>query len=434
MKYLFTLSILLCTSLSAQQQDYDLVLTEYASGRYEEALMAIERCIIHDTTNYRYFLLKGRILENLYRYDEAIITQEKALQLNPDDGMEAQAALATLYLLTGQPAASAQLYEQLATAKPQVTRWKVNWATALQASGKPKGALEQLKIVTQTDTTNWLVYKNLGDCYYRLDSLWQAFHCYYCALKLYPNNKNLYGMLTRILTTNDQIEGAIEVGKEAVTIHPTNVEAWKYLGIAYYKSGDARKAYNALQKALALGDSSFTAISHFGVISYHLRFYDQAEKSLLKAHQLDPKDINTMNYLASTYGINEKPQKGLDVLNELDNIIASFDSIGMRANMQRGYLLRILKRYDEAIDIYITATKVFPQDLRNFYEVAVCYDLVLNKRSAFDWYTRYLEKIDPNWATKKWTEQELNKYEFATFSMNRVKLLKVDLFFEEEKR
>ncbi len=106
----------------------------------------------------------------------------------------------------------------------------------------------------------------------------------------------------------------------------------------------------------------------------------------------------------------------------------------MRANIQRGYLLRLLKRYDEAIDIYITATKVFPQNLRNFYEVAVCYDMSLNKRSAFDWYTRYLEKIDPNWATKKWTEQELNKYEFATFSMNRIKLLKVDLFFEEEKR
>jgi predicted Zn-dependent protease len=71
----------------------------------------------------------------------------------------------------------------LVSAEPDVARWKLNWATALQAAGKPKDALEQLKIVSQNDTTNWLVYKNMGDCFYRLDSLWQAYNNYYGVVK-----------------------------------------------------------------------------------------------------------------------------------------------------------------------------------------------------------------------------------------------------------
>jgi len=431
MKYFFLISILFCTLLKAQHSDYEHAWTTYVSGRYEEALTAIQQCIDIDTANYQYIFLKGRILENLYRYHEAIITQQIALQLNPES-VETRAALATLYLLSGQPAVSAQFYEQLVAAEPQVARWKMNWATALLASGNPKDALEQLKIVEQNDTTNWLVYKNMGDCYFRLDSLMQTFHHYYIALKLYPHNKNLWGTLTRILVTNDQNEGAIEVGNEAIANDSTNVEAWKHLGVAYYKTGDASRARHALGKTLALGDSSFTTISHYGILNYYSSYYREAEKYLLKARQLDPNNINIMNYLASTYSFTGKAQKGLDILSELDIMIANFDSVGMRANPQRGYLLCLLNRHREAANLYITATKDFPNDLRNYYEVARCYDVIFNKKQALEWYTRYLEKIDLNWSTRQWAEQDFKKFEFLTAAMERVQALKLDLFFEKE--
>jgi len=432
MKYFFPFIIFFCTSLAAQQPEYDSARAAYFSGRYEEALTAIQQCIDLDTANYRYLFLKGRTLENLYRYDEAIAEQHKALRLNTNS-IEARVALAALYLLSGQPAVAAQFYEQIATAEPLVNRWKMSWATALQAAGNPKDALEQLKIVAQTDTTNWLVYKNMGDCYFRLDSLFQSFHNYYCALQLYPQNKNLWGTLTRILVTNDQIEGAVELGKEAVKTDKTNAEAWKYLGIACYKSGNARLANIMLGNALTLGDTSYTAISHYGVVNYHLHDYPEAEKYLEKARQLNSKDLNIMNYLASTYGFTGKAQKGLDLLKEIDDVVAQFDTISMKANIQRGYLLRVLNRHNDAANAYIIATKNFPEDAQNFYEVALCYDLAHNKRQAYDWYTRYLEKIDPKWATRQWTEQELKKHEYVSTAMERVQSLKTDLFFEGEK-
>ena len=168
MRYFFFSYIIFCASLAAQQTDYERAWDAYTSGQYEEALTAIEQCLTGDTSNYRYVFLKGRTLESLYRYDEAIVALQKALLLYPD-GREAQAALATLYLVLGQPDVSAQFYEKLAVAEPQINRWKMSWATALMAAGNHKNALEQLKIVVQNDTTNWLVYKYMGDCYYRLD-------------------------------------------------------------------------------------------------------------------------------------------------------------------------------------------------------------------------------------------------------------------------
>ena len=437
MKYFFPICILLCTSLSAQQPEYDRAWTFYTTGQYEEALTAIQQCIALDTTNYRYVFLKGKTLENLYRYADAITAQQAALRLNPGS-LEARAALAALYLLSGQPAVSADYYGQLVDAEPQVIRWKMNWATALQAAGKPKEALEQLKMVEQNDTTNWLVYKNMGDCYFRIDSLIPTYNNYYKALTLYPHNKNLWGTLTRLLVTNGQEEGAIEVGNEAIAIDSTNVEAWKYLGIAWYKQGDSRQTYRALVKALALGDSSYTTISHYGVINYHIAlnrnnslYFLDAEKYLEKAHKMDPNDFGVMNYLADTYGYTGKAQKGLDIIDEIDKLVASFDTIGMKANIRRGHLYRRLNRNIEAANIFITATKNFPKDTRNYYEAGISYDRAQNKKLAIDWYIRYLEKIDPAWATKKWTEQELKDYEFVSTSINRIRQLREDLFFEE---
>jgi len=438
MKYFSLISFLFCTSLTAQQTNDDIAWMAYTSGRYEEALTAIQQCIDRDTTQYHYYFLKGKTLENLYRYDEAIVAQQQALRLNPNS-MESRAVLAALFFLSGQPSVSAQFYEELATAEPLVNRWKMSWATALLASGKTAEALEQLIMVEQTDSTNWLVYKNMGDCFLRLDSIILSTRYYYYALQLNPNNKNLWGTLTRLLATNDdELENAIQIGNEAVAIDSTNVEAWKYLGIAYYQFGDAPKAYHALRKTLALGDSTFTTVSHYGILNHHFgqaqaNYYHRldAEKYLEKAYKMRPRELNIMNYLAIVYGFNNKNQKGLDIIDEMNNIIANYDTIRIKAEIQRGYLLRRMGKYNEAVSIFINATKIYPKDIRIIYEVGICYDRAQNKKLAIDWYTRYLEKVDPNWANKKWTEQELKKFEFVTIAMDRIKELKVELFWEE---
>ena len=437
MKHLFYSVVFICALLSAQQPDCDRIWTEFISGQYEEALVSIDQCLAHDTTNYRTFFLKGRVLENLYRHNEAVTALQKAIELNPDS-REAKSALAALYLFLGQPEQSAHYYELLANAEPHLNRWKISWARALMAAGNFQDALEQLTIVEKTDTTNWLVYRYMGDCFFRIDNLWFTYVNYYKSLNINPNNKSLWGTLTGLLVTNDQIDGAIEVGIEAIAIDSTNVDAWKFLGIAYYKSGEARNTLNALEKAMSLGDSSFAVLSHYGIVNYNLgqrtndiRYYREAEEYLEKARKLDYSNVTIMNYLAPTYGFTGKAQKGLDIIHELDLMVADFDTIGMNANIQRGHLLRRLNRNREAANAFIKATKDFPNDYENFYQVAFSYERANDKRLAIEWYSRFLEKIDPNWEERqRWTAEELNKYQYIRTAIRRIEILRTDLFFE----
>ena len=358
----FLLFILLCTKVSAQQ-DYEQAWGAYAAGRYEEALTAIEQCITGDTANYQYFFLKGRTLENLYRYDEAIVTQKRTLRLNPYS-VEAQSALAALYLLSGQPVISAQLYEQLATVEPQVIRWKMSWATALQASGKPADALKQLKIVEQIDSTNWLVYKNMGDCYSRIGNMKQTAASYRKSLDLYPYNKNLYGQLTNMLVLFGREDEAITTGRDAIAIDSTNVEAWKNVGVAWYRKGIADSALFYIKKTLALGDTSLTTCRHYGLLAYHLNEYHEAEKYLTKAFAADSSNMNTMLYLASTYGRTNKDAKGLEVLDKLDKMIAEINNEGIKSRIQRGYLFSGSDRYTDAAKVFISIANTSPD---NYY-------------------------------------------------------------------
>ncbi len=425
--------LLFCGQLLAQNTDYDKAWQAYAFGNFEDALTLIQQCIYQDSTNHRLIYLKGKTLENLYRYDEAIVAQRKVLQLDAEN-IEAKSALAALYQQSGQPALATHLYEQLSMTYPSVNRWKMNWAGSLQASGKYKDALDLLKMVVTTDSLNWLVYKNMGDCYYRQDSLEQSVVCYRKSLDIYPRNRALYGLLTRIYTTLGEDEEALYTGKEAVAIDSTNIEAWKYMGLAWYRTGKADSSFMALEKTLALGDTSKVTSVYYGMLCYHFMSFDKAEKYLGKALDYEPDNVKTMYYLAITYGYTGKPQNGLVLIDSINKSVVYYDSIRIQAEIQRGYLYRIANRYNEAAKSFISVTKSLPKMANNYYEVAVSYDMGLRKKDALDWYTRYLNKIDSRWATKNWTEAELKKNKLISVSIDRIEALKTDLFFEAEKK
>jgi tetratricopeptide (TPR) repeat protein len=206
------------------------------------------------------------------------------------------------------------------------------------------------------------------------------------------------------------------------------------MGVAWYTMGVADSAIFAFRKTLALGDTSLTTCRFYGTLCYHRASYAEAEKYLTRTLETDPDNLRTLYNLAVISGYTGKAREGLLRLARIDKIAAHIDTSAIQANIQRGYLLRILNRYDDAARVFIIATRALPEDARNYYEVAVSYDMAPNKKQAFDWYNRYLEKVAPNWAIRKWTEEELKKVEFVSIAMDRIQSLKTDLFFEEEKR
>ncbi len=426
MKYLLTLFCLVGMSLYAQTADYEQAWKLYINGQYEDVLTIVPQ----DHADSRCLFLRGKVLENMYRYEEAIATQQQALQINPAY-KEAKVALAALYQMAGQSALSVELYKQLAAEEPHMLRWKMNEASALQLIGKCRDALVLYQDVSKVDSANWIVYKNMGDCFFRLDSLANTALCYQKAVDLYPKNKELYIQLIRLYTNLKQPDEAIRTAKEILQSDSMSIDGWKYMGVAYYRKAQSDSALMAFRKTLALGDTSLTVCQYYGMLCYQTFAYKEAEKYLERVRVADPKDMVTMYYLSIVYGYTGKAGGGIALADTINKHIQPYDSMRIRAETQRGYLYRIQNRYDDAAATFINLTKIEPSKSIYYYEVAVSYDMALKKKQALDWYIRFLNLIDPTWERKIWSEEDLKKSTYQNAAMNRVGALKTDIFFEE---
>lgn len=72
-----------------------------AMGKYEEAIIDIEKAINIDPINSDYFYAYGNLLGRLNRYDRAIYAFRRAIQLNPDK-LPAMMDLAVIYIELGK--------------------------------------------------------------------------------------------------------------------------------------------------------------------------------------------------------------------------------------------------------------------------------------------------------------------------------------------
>jgi tetratricopeptide (TPR) repeat protein len=399
-------------------------------GQYEEALPAVQQCIESGGDDYRLLLLQGKIQESLYRYDRAIYSYSQALRLN-DEVTEIKSALAALYAKLGQNSIAAGLYAQLAAAEPEVNRWKMNHATVLQASGKHRQALNLLLKVASTDSLNWIVQRDMGDCYFRLNQPDSAAVCYQKSVDSYPNNRSFI-QLMRINIKNKKYQEATQTGREALKLDSTNAEVWKQMGLAYFFRDMKLNALKTFGKALSLGDSSYVTCSHLGLLAYPMNC-EAGIHFLQMAVRQKPDELSAMFYLACAYGNCKQLDKSfalLDTINrKIEDMIKEYDTIHIRAEIERGDIYRNCMHYDEAIGTYLAVLREDPSQTELYSIIADIYNYALHKKKeALDWYIRYMNKFDTEWETKEIDEKSPKQNNIK----NIIERLKIDLFFEEE--
>jgi tetratricopeptide (TPR) repeat protein len=431
MKNIIILSLLTGTVLHAQTKEDTAILWKlYTDSRYEDMAMLAGRCLSQDSSNYQYAYLKGKAMEGMFRYKDAIEAQRLALRLS-NGNADAMSALAGLYLASGQSHASAVLYRQLAVREPNVTHWKINEAKALQTSGKFHDAVIRLRDASHTDSLNWVIFKNMGDCWQQMDSMQQAAVCYRKALDLYPDNIQLYGHLSRLYLRIGNLDKAVETSIRAITADSTFADGWKNAGVAWYRKEMLDSSKRAFDRALMLHDSSLLTNRYAGMLYFRTFDYANAEKYLSKAYAADSTDMSTIYYLAAADGYVGKAMEGIALLDLLDQMLDRYDTIRLQAGIQRGYLYKTLEKYDLAARTFGKIHTAVPHKAIYVYEVASSHDMAHRKKQALDWYIRFLNQIDPDWETTEWTEPDKKKPTYQNIAMERIKALKTELFFEE---
>jgi tetratricopeptide (TPR) repeat protein len=412
-------------SIYAQNNLYEQARTFYTNEQYEEALPLIRQSIESDSVDYRLFILQGRILENLIQYKPAIESYNEALRLNGENS-EVKSLLAALYYKIGRLDISANMYNQLIEANPEITRWKISHASILQQLGKYEQSLRLLRDVVSKDSLNWTVYKDMGNCYFKLNKLDSAALCFTKSLDIYPNNIS-YINLMKINIINKNYLNTLNIGSEALKNDQTKVEIWQNIGLACFFMDMHQNSIDAFKIILELGDTTYTTSSHLGMLYYITGNDTLGIKYLEMALKQQPDELEIMYMLAKSYETVADFEKSISMIDAIQKKVRQLDSLAIRAEIIKGNVFRKQNHYEKAVKVYSDVLQTDPSRKGLDLIIAGIYDVNLgSKKDALKWYIRYLNKVFP-----KWEKQDPEESSYLRIK-SRIEQLKTDLFFEME--
>jgi len=173
----------------------------------------------------------------------------------------------------------------------------------------------------------------------------------------------LFHLADKNIKEKQDYQTAIDFLEEAIRLAPSNWMYYNELGYAYYHHGQSEKAFQVLERSAQIAPSYFSSYL-IGRILVQRNDFDRAMFFLNQAVRIgapDVKDIAAREWLGCAY-----LSKGMDSL---------------------------------ALDVFLKAHQLAPQEPEPLYFLGFCYDRMRNAREAMVYYKKYLD-MRPNDATK----------------------------------
>lgn len=263
----------------------------------------------------------GNVLRDLSRYEEALLSYERALRLKPAYAEACYNRGLTLYHL--------KRYEEAIASYDRAIRLKPDHAAAFNNRG--------------------VALRELG----RLD---EAIDSYDRALALAPNHASAHNNRGVALQESKRLPEAIDSYSRAIAINPDYAEALNNQGNALRELGRLDEALESLERALAVNPRYADAYTSRGRVLHQLNRWDDALRSFDSAIALDPRNADAY----CNRGVTLKAMS----LNDL--ALQSFQqALEIRPDSVadlylRGSILHELKQFDAALDCYRRAFEIDP--------------------------------------------------------------------------
>jgi tetratricopeptide (TPR) repeat protein len=318
--------------------------------RYDEALECLEKAIKIDSNYARAWANRGDVLESLKRYDEALESYDRAIEL---DEYHPWHWAKRGYLLN-----NLKHYEE---------------------------ALESFDMAIELDEDDPWAWVQRGDV---LDNL-------------------------------QRYEEALESCDRALELDANYQWAWAVGGIVLNNLKRYDEALVSFDRAIELDENDPWAWVKRGDVLNNLERYEEALVSYDRAIELDA-NYQLVWFLRGLL---------LDTLKRYEEALVSDDrAIELDANDQwawafRGIVLNNLKRYDEALVSFDRAIELDPNDKWNWVQRGHVLDDLKRYEEALVSYDRAIE-LDSNyewaWFSRGWTLDNLGRYEEALISCDKV--------------
>ncbi|NRA72998.1 MAG: tetratricopeptide repeat protein [Gammaproteobacteria bacterium] len=167
-----------------------------------------------------------------------------------------------------------------------------------------------------------------------------------------PDDHSVLLNLSQAYRQIQQPELARHYIDQLLTLKPSNMHAWRELGLIQLDQQDYTNAQQSLSKAQQLSPQDITSLNALGVANSWLKNYQQAHRYLIQAMALAPGNIKFKNNLALNHILQQQYQAAIKLLYPLYQQQQS--SVKIRQNLA----LALVMSDNETL-----ARKVLAQDL-----------------------------------------------------------------------
>ena len=304
-------------------------------GRYDEAILCLDKALELDLENGSSWNFKGVALQNLGRYDEAMICFDKALEIDPDyENAQNNKEMLNRDLKKESRNEDAIRYNDTALENNQHENnnsknylQKVNLELFEEGMNLLEGdladAIDVLKKRIDENPNESILWYCMGKAYAKIGDDLKSLEYYDRAIELEPINF-LAWKEKGLLLSNKNPHEAIKCFDKSIELHE-DANFWYFKGIILANLGEHKEAVYCLSEALEveyefIQDWHYVAWYQKGVSLYKLAEYEEAITCFNKAIEIDPNTEDAWVGKGKSLlklGKTDESERCLDVINKI---------------------------------------------------------------------------------------------------------------------
>jgi tetratricopeptide (TPR) repeat protein len=236
-------------------------------------------------------------------------------------------------------------------------------------------------------------YKDLADIFLQLKMADSTEYVARIGLEKFPKDIQLHYFLAYLLSSKNDIPGAIKEYEVLVQLLPNNKDYWKTLGELYFSNGQTDQAIVAYDSLLKLDPNNLEAHDKQTqmVRSKGAGFKEEYIKKLEEGLTKDPNNTAKMMELGEAHTESKEFDKTVKILTKLvekdPNNVKALDLLG------NAYLN--LSKFNDAIKVNEKILKIEPKNTLAMCDIADSYKSLKNYTKAREYCEKSI-KTDPN--------------------------------------
>jgi len=337
----------------------DQAINHFQAGNLAQADHLLQEILTHQPENIQALQLSGRIDASRNKFNDAVKTFKKALDLNASDPT-LHYDLGIVQKKLGNTDSAITCYQQAIALAPNFAEAYFNLGNTLGESGKLKEAAHNFKQALLIKPNFVHALANLSMALTQLNQLPELATICEQLTKQIPGYFDAHFQLGIIYQKQNKAENAIKHFQKTLEINPQSADSYYWIGVIHNLQGDLNTASNFYNNALRHNPNHINSLSNLCDIYEKLHKLDQAELTAQRTLKLAPNNPTASRVYATLLRRQGKASQGYSILSTVE--IPKEPRVALGIHFELGKLCDQNKDYDRAYFHFSEGNKILASD------------------------------------------------------------------------